>query len=221
MKRHARSAARRPHVTIRAMNYLFTGLLGLCTAVTAAGACPALAAPPPLHLPLADGTGAYLRIDSAAGSAQLLSAAGSTDLRVNPTLRDALSRSDKVMALGRHAAATEADGSLLLFISAASRPGAPMGYCGAGQEDGLLLLGVREGALVQLDFMLLQSCLDSIDMAIDLADGPVAAFRSLPAPWLVSFAAVEEDRLVQRCVGIRDERLRLEDDCDTAPRTMP
>jgi hypothetical protein len=199
------------------MKRLLTGLLGVCIAA----AFPALAAPPSLTVTLADGSGARLRIDSTTGSAQLLSAAGTTDLRVNPTLRDALSRSDTVMALGRHAAATDADGSLLLFISAASRPGAPMGYCGAGQEDGLLLLGVRNGALVQLDFMVLQSCLDSIDLAVDLADGPAAAFHPLPAPWLVRFAALREDTLVQRCVGIRGERLVVEDDCGGSASSAP
>lgn len=204
------------------MKRLLTRLLGLCTAVAAAGACcPALAAPPPLSLPLADGSGARLRIDGATGSAQLLSAAGTTVLRVNPTLRDALTRSDTLFAVGRHATATEPDTSLVLFISAASRPGMPMGYCGAGQEDGLLLLAVRNGALVQLDLVMLQSCLDSIDMAIDLADGPASAFHPLPAPWLMSFAALQEDTLVQRCVGIDDERLRLEDDCAAASRTTP
>lgn len=183
-------------------------------------AVPATAAPAPISVPLADGSGAHLHIDSVHGSAQVLSGSTVIPLRLDATLRDALSRSDTARVLGRHRAAAEADNSVLLFISAPSRPAAPMGYCGAGQEDGLVLLAVRNGALVMLDFMLLQSCLHSVEQAVDLAD-PATAFRPVPAPWLVSFAAMEEDTAVQRCVGISDERMTFQDDCTATPVAAP
>jgi hypothetical protein len=182
---------------------------------------PLRAAPAPISVPLADGSGARLRIDSRQGSARLLSASGETELRVNATLRDALSRSDTVLAIGQHRLTAEPDSSVLLFVSAPSHPTAAMGYCGAGQEDGLLLLAVRNGALVMHDFVLLQSCLHSIEQAVDLGAEPAAAFHPVPSPWLVSFAAMHDDKRVQRCVGIRDERLTFQDDCITAPDASP
>jgi hypothetical protein len=242
MKRHGGSPSRVLHGTIGDMN---TGLDTIVTApaamrptrvgrfsrvlrcvratmrgIAVAVALPATAAPAPISVPLTDGSGARLHIDSVHGSAQLLAASAAIPLRMNSTLRDALSRSDTALVLGRHRGAAEPDNSLLLFISAPSRPAAPMGYCGAGQEDGLLLLAVRDGALVALDVMMLQSCLHSIAQAVDLAD-PATAFRPVPAPWLVSFAAMQEDTAVQRCVGIRDERLTVQDDCTAAPRAAP
>lgn len=181
----------------------------------------AMAAPAPITVALSDGSGARLRIDSAHGSAQLLSASGTKTLRLDTTLRDALSRSDTALAVGRHRLTAEPDNSVLLLVSAPSNPTAPMGYCGAGQEDGLLLLAVRNGALVMHDFVLLQSCLHSIAQAVDLGAEPAAALYSLPRPWLVGFAAMHEDRRVQRCVGIGDERLTFQDDCMAAPDASP
>lgn len=189
--------------------------------VAAVFALPAMAAPAPLTVPLTDGSGNRLRIDSAAGSAQLLSASGTTKLRVDPTLHEALSRSDTAVLLGRHRVAAEPDNSVLLYLSAPSRPAAPMGYCGAGQEDGVLLLAVRNGALIALDFMLLQSCLRSVEQAVDLADNGAAAFHPLPAPWLVSFTAMQDDTVVQRCVGIDAERMTVKDDCTTPATAAP
>lgn len=180
-----------------------------------------MAAPAPIIVALGDGSGARLRIDSAPGSAQLLSASGARTLRLDTTLRDALSRSDTALAVGRHRLTTEPDNSVLLLVSAPSNPTAPMGYCGAGQEDGLLLLAVRNGALVMHDFVLLQSCLHSIEQAVDLGAGPATALYSLPSPWLAGFAAMHADRRVQRCVGISDERLSFQDDCMAAPNASP
>lgn len=179
------------------------------------------AAPAPITVPLTDGSDARLRIDSSHGSARLLSASGETDLRVNSTLRDALSRSDTVLVIGRHRLATDPDNSVLLFVSAPSNPAAPMGYCGAGQEDGLLLLAVRNGALVMHDFVVLQSCLHSIEQAVELGADPAAAFHPLPPPWLAGFAAMQGDRRVERCVGIRDERLTFRDDCRAVAAPSP
>ncbi|MEG2806068.1 hypothetical protein [Stenotrophomonas sp.] len=197
---------------------LLGALLGLTPLLATA---PLMAAPPVLTVALADGSGAHLRIDSAQGSAQLQSGAGTSVLRVNPTLRDALSRSDTVQAVGRHRVAAAPDNSVLLLVSAPSNPGSPSGYCGAGQEDGLMLLAVRNGALVVQDFVLLQSCVHSIEQAIDMGSDAAAALHPLPAPWLLRFAAMQDDRRVERCVGIKDERLNFQDDCMAATDASP
>jgi hypothetical protein len=60
------------------------------------------------------------------------------------------------------------DAQFIILSHELSRPGAlGHGYCGGGYEDYLLLIELSGHKIVQLDELLLQSCLKSIDLGTD------------------------------------------------------
>ena len=57
---------------------------------------------------------------------------------------------------------------VLLNITGDSRPGSPMGHCGAGQEENVIWLKLGpDGQLLKVESFLVDSCLESIDATFD------------------------------------------------------
>lgn len=104
----------------------------------------------------------------------------------------------------------------VLYARVPSNPSRSMGYCGAGQEDYLVLLGIRRQQLVLLDRLLVQSCLHSIESADGMGELPQAALTPLPPPWVARFHVGPPGEARPRCVRVEQDALVM-DDCDQRP----
>lgn len=132
-----------------------------------------------------------------------------TGLRLSRELRSMFTQASDVFAIGEAASDLGAVQSLALVVSVPSRSGAPLGYCGAGTEDYLLILSVERGALVVRDTLLLQSCLQSISLVSDSGDGAREALVPLQRPGLICFEMTSGTDGVIRSKRVRVEAERL------------
>lgn len=174
----------------------------LCTALHAAPSSP----------PLQIGEGATLRI--APVPRAKLAFAASVNLKWSPALKRAIAVSDDVFVAG--AATFQQDGHTYFYLVTRepSRENRGAGDCGAGTEDILRLIEVVKPPLrlVERDKLLLQSCLESIEL--DEASGASLRaqleHRTDPQHLMLMWAAHPKFGSAPRRVTVRDGRLALE-----------
>lgn len=140
-------------------------------------------------LPLPDAGQLHLLVDDAQVAARLLQDGRSHRLKVEAPLKALLADADAVMAAGPAGFVAGKGIGMVLVVRTPSRAGSPMGHCGAGHEDRLLLLGLQAQRLALLDSRLLQSCLHNVDLASGQEDEPQKSADVSGHPWLLGLAA--------------------------------
>ncbi|SCX72058.1 hypothetical protein [Variovorax sp. EL159] len=168
------------------------------------------AAPP--SQPLQIGEGTTLRIVPVPRAK--LASGTSVNLRWSPTLKRAIATSDDVFVAG--AATFQQDGHTYFYLvtQEPSRENRGAGYCGAGTEDILRLIEIAKPPLhlIERDKLLLQSCLESIE----LDDASGASLRTQlegrtdPQHLMLTWSAHPKFGSVPKRVTVRDGRLALE-----------
>jgi len=171
----------------------------------------ALHAAPPSQ-PLQIGEGATLRI-APVPRAKLASGA-SVNLKWSPALKRAIATSDDVFIAG--AATFQQDGHTYFYLvtQEPSRENRGAGYCGAGTEDILRLIEIAKPPLhlIERDKLLLQSCLESIE----LDDASGASLRKQlerrtdPQHLTLTWSEHPKFGSAPKRVTVRDGRLALE-----------
>lgn len=102
-----------------------------------------------------------------------------------------------------------------LFIVLSREPSRPnsmgRGYCGAGYEEYLLLIGISRTKIELRDQFLLQSCLKSIAMLIENGDDLDDAANGLipNSDGSFSYRLLEDDASLERNLVLHDRRLKV------------
>ncbi|WP_259260258.1 hypothetical protein [Stenotrophomonas rhizophila] len=180
----------------------------------------AIAAPVTLVFPLPDGHHLSISASDKHVHAQRMSGRRRA-ISVDDDLRRVLMQADTVFPINRSAFMLEGGPGVTLFVRTPSNPAHPMAYCGSGREDQVLLIEVRANRLALLDRLLLDSCLRSIAVIADLGDWPQEAVEPMAHPWVARFQALNMDGPYPRCVRIAQQRLWVDDSCETRERPQP
>lgn len=189
---------------------VMVGLL-LAASASASSAPVTLALPGQTQLQLTPGSRATATLHSRTGRAAVA---------LDAPLRTLMMQSSTLIAASTTGFLHGGAPATVLYARVPSNPTRPMGYCGAGQEDYLLLLGIRGQRLVLLDRLLVHSCLQSIESASGMDAPPQAAMTPLPPPWVARFDAGPPGHARARCVRVQQDALVMED-CGQKPAGHP
>lgn len=134
---------------------------------------------------------------------------------IDRPLRVLLLQADEVIPLSSVGFQMDSEIGFTLIARLPSRSSNPDGFCGAGHEDYLLLIGVRDKRLSLLDKHLIQSCLKSISLQSDQGDDPRAAIIPLPYPNVAAFETVTavDPVATPQCVQIQQRTLVMGSGC--------
>lgn len=99
--------------------------------------------------------------------------------------------------------------SLVVVARFASSSMSTLGYCGAGYEDKLFLIGLENGRATLSDESLLQSCLQSIVLESDKGDNPLDAITISKGGANVSFRWLGDPEGAIRIMIIRNKRFSI------------
>lgn len=180
----------------------------------------AVASPAPLTLLLNDGKHLILAGGSDKPTAWLNSPASRTPLVMDAPLLERLTEAQAMVFLHDAGRRHDHAASITLLVRVPSNPSTPMGYCGAGHEDSLLLIEVHDQRLRLLDQMLLQSCLKTITLASSSGDHLGEALTPMAHPWVASFQREADDAEQRYCIRVQGRRLVMEN-CPAMPNVRP
>ncbi len=185
--------------TLRAI-LVAAGLL-LGAAASAAPASFALPHAARLEITVGDRPGARLR-----------SASRNSALTLDASLRRLIGRSTVLIPASNSGFVLDTRPATVLYVRVPSNPSRPTGYCGAGTEDYLALLTIEDNRVILLDRLLVQSCLDTLELGGEL-DAPSGNATTLRFPWVARLPGSALEATQARCVRVAQDRLVV-DDCN-------
>jgi len=134
-------------------------------------------------------------------------------LKIDAALQPLLVKADALIPVVDQGAALESGPGTVVIARLSSNPARRTGYCGAGEEDLLLLLAVQDGRVLLRDQLRVRSCLNSI--YLHDASGREGAYTfpvALGYPWVLDAwrgAAADE----RYCVRVARDRLHVDARC--------
>lgn len=133
-----------------------------------------------------------------------------------------LLQAEEIFSVGDPTFPLDGTTGMALVVRLPSQPGKPLGFCGAGHEDHLVLAQIKRRRLLMIDKLLLQSCLQSISLVSDHGDDPHHALLPLPYPGLVRFESISGDdpRISTHEVHVDGGRLALRQVGADAPKEL-
>ncbi|MFC5740443.1 hypothetical protein [Dyella tabacisoli] len=165
-----------------------------------------------------------LKLRSSAGSYELCKAHDKVlakdehgALKLDPRISAPIDQSDDFFAVDAalpKAENSEAENSAVIYVRIPSAPNAGgRGYCGAGDEDYMLLVERKERSLRLLDRLLIQSCLKNISLASDQGYDPRHALKTGVSPVIASFDLLlpGDSPVKKKQVILKDNKLLMLD----------
>lgn len=145
---------------------------------------------------------------------------GTRALLIDGLLNDRLRDADEVQGINSNAFFIDHQPAFAAVVRLPSNSGSPQGFCGAGHEDFLVVLSLKDERLFMLDEQLLQSCLQSISLTSDQGDDPADALQPMAFPWIAQIETISASQggSVTRCIRIQGQKLVMQD-CPTSAGT--
>lgn len=138
---------------------------------------------------------------------------GTRALFIDDRLKDRLRDADEVQGINSKAFIIDHQPAFAAVVRLPSNSLSPQGFCGAGHEDFLVLVSLKDERLFMLDEQLLQSCLQSLSLTSDQGDDPSDALQPMAFPWIAKVETISASQVgsVTRCIRIQGEKLVAED----------
>ncbi len=141
---------------------------------------------------------------------------------IEAQLQERLRKADEVQLISSAAFVLAGQPAFVAVVRLPSNPGSPQGFCGAGHEDSLLLISIKNKHLRLQDQYLLQSCLQSISLISDQGDEPRDALIPMTFPWIARVEIITASQVgsVTRCIRVHAQKL-MNADCPESAGVRP
>lgn len=110
-----------------------------------------------------------------------------TITKANRALSKQLMEADEAYILSKNTFPLKNQQAFTAIVRVPSSPKNPEGFCGAGYEDYVLLIGIKENTAQLKDRILVQSCVNSISIVSDNGDDPRNGIVYSKYPGLAEF----------------------------------